>query len=90
MPIGSTSPAAAVADPGWRGTGVGSVPVLFGWRTTLTGHLHADKTSLVDLLLEQTKLPGSAAYDPGPGASLEDYRRVGPQHTNTLRSEQDR
>lgn len=58
----------------------------------LVGHLHSGKTSLVDLLIEQTKIPSSkkefGIY--GPRSSLESHRGGGPRITDTLQLEQDR
>ncbi|KAL7547098.1 hypothetical protein ACHAWF_010417 [Thalassiosira exigua] len=57
----------------------------------LVGHLHSGKTSLVDLFVEQTKIPGTKGFGPfGPRASLESHRGGGPRLTDTLQSEQDR
>lgn len=60
----------------------------------LVGHLHCGKTTIVDLLIEQTKIPtqimnrGFGIH--GPRASLESHRGGGPRTTDTLQSEQDR
>jgi U5 small nuclear ribonucleoprotein component len=56
----------------------------------LVGHLHTGKTSLMDLLIEQTKVPTSGFGVHGPRAALEAHRGGGPRITDTLRSEQDR
>ena len=57
----------------------------------LVGHLHCGKTSLVDLFIEQTKVPTSKGFGiHGPRASLESHRGGGPRTTDTLQSEQDR
>lgn len=61
----------------------------------LVGHLHTGKTSLVDLFIEQTKVPTTSANNNGfgihgPRAALEAHRGGGPRLTDTLQSEQDR
>ena len=57
----------------------------------LVGHLHCGKTSFVDLLIEQTKVPFSKGFGIyGPRAALEAHRGGGPRTTDTLQSEQDR
>jgi U5 small nuclear ribonucleoprotein component len=57
----------------------------------LVGHLHAGKTSLMDLFIEQTKVPSSSGFGVhGPRAALEAHRGGGPRITDTLQSEQDR
>lgn len=57
----------------------------------LVGHLHCGKTSLVDLLIEQTKVPSAKGFGVhGPRAALESHRGGGPRITDTLQSEQDR
>lgn len=57
----------------------------------LVGHLHSGKTSLVDLLIEQTKVPFSKGFGiHGPRSALEAHRGGGPRTTDTLQSEQDR
>ncbi|KAL7511042.1 hypothetical protein ACHAXN_007943 [Cyclotella atomus] len=54
---------------------------------SLVGHLHVGKTSLMDLFIEQTKLPYGSH---GPRASLEAHRGGGPRLTDTLVAEQQR
>ncbi len=62
----------------------------------LVGHLHTGKTTLVDLLIEQTKVPPSSSSKNkgfgiyGPRAALESHRGGGPRITDTLQLEQDR
>eukprot|EP00804_Cyclotella_cryptica_P011169 CCRYP_007706-RC/>CCRYP_007706-RC protein AED:0.21 eAED:0.21 QI:227/1/1/1/1/1/5/189/803 len=56
----------------------------------LVGHLHAGKTSLIDLFIEQTKLHTSGFGIHGPRAALEAHRGGGPRITDTLLSEQER
>eukprot|EP00984_Skeletonema_dohrnii_P000903 scaffold289_cov120-Skeletonema_dohrnii-CCMP3373.AAC.10 len=57
----------------------------------LVGHLHTGKTSLVDLLIEQTKVPFSKGFGiHGPRSAMEAHRGGGPRTTDTLQSEQDR
>lgn len=60
----------------------------------LVGHLHCGKTSLVDVFIEQTKVPTSSSNKGfglhGPRAALEAHRGGGPRTTDTLQSEQDR
>ena len=57
----------------------------------LVGHLHSGKTSLVDLLIEQTKVPFSKGFGiHGPRSAMEAHRGGGPRITDTLQSEQDR
>ena len=60
----------------------------------LVGHLHCGKTTFMDLLLEQTKIPSQIMNKGfgihGPRASLESYRGGGPRTTDTLQSEQER
>jgi len=57
----------------------------------LVGQLHSGKTSLVDLFIEQTKVPVSKGFGiHGPRASLESHRGGGPRTTDTLQAEQDR
>lgn len=60
----------------------------------LVGHLHCGKTTFMDLLLEQTKIPSQIMNKGfgihGPRASLESYRGGGPRTTDTLQSEQKR
>jgi len=61
----------------------------------LVGHLHCGKTSIMDLLLEQTKAVPSSSKGGGfgihgPRAALEAHRGGGPRITDTLRAEQER
>lgn len=57
----------------------------------LVGHLHGGKTSLVDLFVEQAKVPSTKGFGVhGPRAALESHRGGGPRTTDTLRAEQDR
>ena len=63
----------------------------------LVGHLHTGKTTLVDLLIEQTKVEPSSSSSKhkgfgiyGPRAALESHRGGGPRITDTLQLEQDR
>ena len=57
----------------------------------LVGHLHTGKTALVDLFIEQTKVPSIKGFGVhGPRAALESHRGGGPRTTDTLQSEQDR
>lgn len=62
----------------------------------LVGHLHTGKTTLVDLFIEQTKIPPSSSSKNkgfgiyGPRAALESHRGGGPRITDTLQLEQDR
>ena len=57
----------------------------------IVGHLHSGKTSLIDLFIEQTKVPSSKGFGPhGPRSALESHKGGGPRMTDTLQSEQDR
>lgn len=56
----------------------------------LVGHLHVGKTSLMDLFIEQTKVPMPGFGVHGPRAALEAHRGGGPRITDTLKAEQDR